>query len=334
MGSISWTPAVQEALNTRVVNRFNQAAIAAMQRTSGLIDICGFRTSTEENLSVFVLGKNFRLRKRGRDSDEIVKRGVNLYESRAKVANYVDWLTISRNDAIYDKVEKIAAIAGTAGASAGEWPDRMVETLVPVALTLECHTGQNFFDTDHPVKPGSSTTFANVANLGALDFDTFDDAKKRLMKLPDEDGNSCGAQVTVLAVGPDYEELAYEIAKNPNPKSYAGGTNLRASRGIEVKVVPNWDTDVWMVCDTRVDDDMPFYFVESRPLTASPLFTGIDDPIVRERNELSWGVDGHLAVALGNPRRAFMVANPANATTIAAKYAAACDLNDFDFTLD
>lgn len=331
MGSIVYTPAVQERLNVAVVNQFRSGFGAAASRISGLLDICGPRTTTELFIVTLILGKNFKLRRRDFDSDEQTKRGVNIYEQRAALANYVDFLSMRRVDALYDKIERLMASAELEGASAGEAPTRMIEALVPSALAINDYLGTPYFFTGKALKPGSTTTWGNVEDLGPLDFDSYDAAEERLAKLPDEDGRACGSQVTVLAVGQKYKQIGREIVENPRPKDYAGGDNLRSRDGARLIVVPDWDDDFWAVFDTRTDGDMPFYFVEGRALTVMPLHTDPMSAWCIENNELLWAVDGDLATALGNSRRAFMSANPAQAAAIAAKYASRYELNDFSF---
>lgn len=331
MGAIGWTPAVRDALNTQVVNKFQAGTLSA--RVSGLLNICGVRSATAENLVTLVLGKNMQLRKRARGSDAGTKREANIYEQRAKLGNYIDFLSMDRMDAKYDKIDKIMATAESAGLSVAEAPTRMVEALVPTALSLECHTGSFFFDTDHPIKPGSATTFANVSNLGALDFDSYDEAERLFAQMKDEDGRACGSTPTVLAVGSKYKQIGREIVNNSRPKDYAGGDNLRAQDGVQLVVVPDWDDEFWCLFDTRTDSDRGFYFCEGSPIRLKPLHTDIEGAYETINNELLWAVEGDMAAALGNPRRAFMAANPASASAIVTKYSAKFELNDFGFDL-
>lgn len=332
-GSIVWTPAVRGALNLRVINKFGAGFAAGSQRISGLLDACGPRTTDSELLVTLVLGKHFNLHRRDRDSDEVKKRGVNIYEQRAKLGNYADFLTINRFDVIYDKIDRVMATAETAGASAAEGPTRMVEALIPVALTIDCHTEQPFFSESHPVKKGSSDTFANVDDLGDLDFDAYDEAKRQFKMIPDEDGHACNSEPKILAVGPKFEAVGREIVENEMPKDFAGGRNLRTRDGVQLVVVPDWGDEFWCLLDTRMDSDMPFYFVEGRPLAVKPLYVDPNGAYEILQNELIWAVDGDMAVALGNPRRAFMAAHIEDAATIAATYAAKYELNDFGFDL-
>ena len=331
MGAISWTPAVQKILNTKVINAFQ--AGAATREPSGLLDICGARTTDSENIVTLVLGKNFNLRRRSFDSDEVKKRAVNIYEQRAKLGNYLDFLVVNRGDAIYDKIGKILATAALAGADVAEGPTRMVEALVPTALNILCHTGQNYFDTDHPVKPGSSDTFANLVDLGALDFASYDEAEQRLAQLPDEDGRACGSKVRTLAVGSAYKAIGREIVNNTRPKDYAGGDNPRAQDGVKLVVVPDWGDEFWCVFDDALDADKPFYFVEGRALRVKPLYIDPEGAYETLNNELVWAVDGDMSVALGTPRRALMAADPSDKAAIVDKYSAKFDLPDFDFSV-
>lgn len=332
MATISYTPAVREALNLRVIN--SAVSGAANARISGLLDICGVRGTDSQNVVAFILGKSMKLKRRHLNSDAMTKRGANIYEHRARLGTYVDFLEVPREDALYPAgIDKIAAVAELAGMDIAEGPTRMVEAIIPASLAIQCHTGQNFFDTDHPIKPGSSTTFANLADLGALDFDSYDEAERRLAQgIKDEDGRSANSRVRVLAVGQKYKRIGMEIVENPRPRENPGD-NLRTREGVRLIVVPDWDDDLWCVFDTDLDNDRPFYYFEGRPLTLKPLETDPNGTYATKYGHLLWAVDGDIGVVLGNPRRAFMSANPANAATIAAKYRARFELNDQTFAL-
>lgn len=333
MSNVAWTPAVRDALNLEVINSFGSGTISGTQRVSGLLDICGAKTSKSENIVVSILGKNFRLRKRGREVDTVTKRGVNIYEQRARLGNYVDFLSIDRMDVIYDKIERVMATAETAGMEVAEGPTRMIEAAVPLALSIPDHTGTSFFGVNKPIKPGSSVTFDNRADLGALDFTSYDEAERRLAQIPDEDERACNSRVRVLAVGQKYKQIGREIVENPRPKDYAGGDNLRTQDRAKLIVVPDWPDTFWMVADTDLENDMPFYCVQGRALQLKPLYTNPEGAWEIEHNELLWAVEGDLAIALGNPRRAFMSVDPADVAAIVADARQKFTMNDFDFDL-
>jgi len=50
------------------------------------------------------------------------------------------------------------------GRAAAEFPDQLVFDLLAAGFTTECYDGQNFFDTDHPVRPDPSADPISVAN--------------------------------------------------------------------------------------------------------------------------------------------------------------------------
>lgn len=335
-GSMVWTPAIQEALNTAVVNKFESGWAAAVQRISGLLNICGPRTSDAENVVALVVGKDFRMHLRRRGTDIIIEEGVNAYEHRARLGNYYRFVTVDRQDALYNKWNRVMASAEAAGASAAEAPTRAVEALVPLSLGVTCHTGEPYYSAAHPQKPGSSTTFPNLLDLGALDFDTYDTAVKTMAENPDEDGHACGSRPKVLAVGPAYKEIGREIVLNKRPKDYAGGDNLRADDQVELVVVPDWGDDLWAVFDTGIDFDMPYYYVEGRPIVVLPTHIDLNGAWEIEHQQLQWCVEGDIGVVLGNPRRSILVVEDDSAPAVAAliaKYRKKFDLNPQDFSL-
>lgn len=333
MGSIVWTPAVQEALSIKVINSFGEGFTTA--RVSDLMQICGpgNGAADADKYVAIIVGKDFAMELRERDSDERNIGGVNLYESRAEVANYQRWIWLTRHDALFDKIGKLAAIAAAVGASAAEQPSRMVEAVVPIALEAVCHTGQPFFDDAHPVKPGSSDTFANMDDLGDLDIEAYDEAQRQLAQIPDEDGRASGAKGTVLAVGRKWKEIARDILMNRVPLANQGGENQRTGDGTTLVVVDDWPSTFWGLFDTTAPTDRPFHYCEAVPFTVRPIETDPNGPYAIKHNRIEWAVDGYAAMVLGNPRRAFLSVADASVATVIANAKAKMKLNKFDFSL-
>lgn len=338
MGAMGFTPRVRDALNTAVINKFDAGVAAGSTRISGLLDVCGLKEASVENISALVLGRNFRLRRRDPNSNAIQPSQTNIYENRAKLGEYIEFLDVPRRQVLYPGgIDRAGVASSQLGLDVAEAPTLMVEALVPAALAINDHTGTPFFSAAKPIKPGSATTFPNLLALGALDFTSYDQAEKALANgIKDEDGRACGSRVRVLAVGQGYKQIGREIVENSRPKDYAGGDNLRSKDGVQLIVVPDWDDDFWCVFDTYLDDDRPFWFVRGRTLQIKPLHIDPEEAWCIENNLLRWALEGDMAVALGNPRRAVMAVDdtdPAAIAAIVAKYASKFELNDFSFDL-
>jgi len=330
MGAIVWTPAVRNALNVQVVNRFAAGTLAA--RISGVLDIVGPKTSDAENIAALVLGKNFSLYKRPRNANPVHKRGVNIHEQRAKLGNYAEFLSMNRFDAIYDKIDRILATAQMGGLIAAEAPSRMVEAAIPIGLETVGYDGVPYFSASHPVSgtPGDTPVFSNLKDYGDLDFAAYDQAVQDLAELPDEDGYASGGTVTHLLYSPKYATMAREILTSQHPLAYAGD-NFRVQDGVKGIKIPAWaGDDMWAVVDASMEVDLPFWFVEGagRQLRLKPIYTDPEGAWETLTNELLWGIEGEMAVLLGNHRKAILSAPAANLATILAKHKARFEMND------
>jgi hypothetical protein len=333
MGMIDWTPAVQAALNTKVINSFGAGFGRA--RVSDLLQVCGIGDAADADKYVaLIVGKDFAMNLRAKNSDEIEVGGQNVYESRGEVGNYQRWIWLARQEALFDNgINKLVLISASMGESAAEQPSRMIEAAVPIALEAVCHTGESLYDAAHPIKPGSATTFANRDELGALDFDSYDEAVVQFAQIPDEDGRAGGSKPDVLAVGPGNEQMGREILLNRVPLAKSGGENTRIADGRRLVVVPDWPTNFWTLFDTSSPDDRAFYYCEAIPFTVSPIETDPNGPYAKKHNRIEWCVDGWAAMVLGNPRRTFMSVAAADVATIIANAKAKMKLNKFDFAL-
>jgi hypothetical protein len=334
VGLIAWTTAVQEALNLRVIKTFGDGFSAA--RISGLMQIVAPSTGDVaggNKYSALILGRNLQMQRRSKDSDKRDIQDVNAYETRAQAANWQSWIQLSREDALFDNIGKLLAIADRAGTTAAEHPTRMVEAVVQLALEETCHTGKTYYADDHPVTPGSAETFANTDNLGDLDFASYDEAVAQFAAIPDEDGYATGAAPTILAVSAKYKEMGREITKNARPKDYSGGDNPRASDGVELIVVPSWPSEMWGLFDTSSPRDRAFAYAEAKAFEVSPIETDPNSAYAKKYNRIEWCVDGYAAVLIGNPRKSFLSVDPADVAAMLVAIKKKIDLNEFDFTL-
>jgi hypothetical protein len=332
MGHIQYTPAVQDVLSTVVVSRFGDGVAAA--RVSGIMQICApGMPQGGANYVALILGKNGQMQRRDKDSDEVDITGVNIYESRAEVANYQRWIRLSRHDAKFDRVDKLRAVSHAAGMSAAEQPTRMVEAVVPLSLELVCHTKVPFYSKLHKVNPDSSETWANMDDLGPLDFDSYDEGVRQFAQMPDEDGRACGSKPSILACGTAHKERGREILANQRPKDYQGGDNPRTADNVQLVVVDDWPETFWGLFDCASTEDRSHHYVEAEPFRVIPVETDPDGPFAIKYNRIEWAVDGYAALLLGNPRKSFLSVKDANVAAIVAAAKAKMQLNEFDFRL-
>lgn len=332
MGKIAWSPPVSDALNTRVIRTFGDGFGQA--RVSGLMQVAAPGDAQGgQNYAAIILGKNLQMsrRKNGTDTRDI--QSPNAYEHRARAANYQTWIQLSREDALFDQIGKVIGIAELAGQKAAEHPTAMIEATIQLGFEYVDHTGTVFYSGSKPVKPGSTSTWANTDELGALDFDSYDEAVRQFSQIPEEDGRASNNKASFLATCSDYKEIGREILKNTRPKEYAGGDNLRASDGADLVVVPDWPTGMWGLFDCTTQRDRAVHYIEALPFTVSPIETDPNGSYAKKFGRLEWLVDGYAAACYGNPRKSFMVYPQASVAAMLTAIKAKIDMNDFDFTL-
>lgn len=126
------------------------------------------------------------------------------------------------------------------GQSADQKPEELISGLLENGFTGTAYDGQNFFDTDHPLKDGSvqSNTLDDV-----LTHDSFSAARTLLLKMKNYIGNPFGnGRELVLIVPPALETVARKILEGERDAN--GETNVL--RGTAKVVV--W---TWLTSDTK-----------------------------------------------------------------------------------
>lgn len=188
--------------------------------------------------------------------------------------------------------------ANMAGFSAAQLPDEIIFEAVNGAFTTQCHDGQYFFDTDHPVAGSSvsnkSTAPLSNANLVAAKA-SYGAARAAMRALKDEEGRSINVTPTVLLVGQALEDTARMLLTNdeladgtPNP--YKGSAELVVDTRIES------DT-AWFLLDTS-KPIRPFIYQERK----APIFVSQVNPeseAVFNLKKYKFGAEARAAAGYG-----------------------------------
>lgn len=78
-------------------------------------------------------------------------------------------IEVSRNDIMDDNAGVYTPLFNEMGRAAALHPDELIFGLLPAGFTSPCYDGQNFFDTDHPIRDASGNeTVASNMQDGAL----------------------------------------------------------------------------------------------------------------------------------------------------------------------
>lgn len=108
-----------------------------------------------------------------------------------------------------------------AAQQAAKWPDQQVAPLLlngHTGMFGPTYDGQNFFDTQHPVIPGSagSAVQSNYFTSTPLNPYNYGIVRASMMTVAGEDSQSLGIVPTTLIVPPQLEAMAKTIVGSPN----------------------------------------------------------------------------------------------------------------------
>lgn len=218
-----------------------------------------------------------------------------------------DWETtiaVKRNDIEDDKTGIYRTQAMSAGESAGELRDIIVDDLKNNAFTAECMDGQNFYDTDHPQTNSDGVT-SSVSNKGTavLKCDTkanaiasYGAARAAIMAFKDSEGMPLRLVPDVLEVGPALEATARTLCEAeklddnaPNP--YKGTAKVLVNPALT-------STTQWMLHVTNKQSVKPFIIqMRKAPVFVQQVSAENDD--VFNRAEYKFGAEARATGVYG-----------------------------------
>lgn len=97
---------------------------------------------------------------------ERVVVGLEAYDFTIKNVDFESTIEVNRNDIADDRVGIFGPALSEMGHLSRQHPDEMVFGLLSQGFDTPCYDGQNFFDTDHPVKDAGGAV-SSVSNLQA-----------------------------------------------------------------------------------------------------------------------------------------------------------------------
>jgi phage major head subunit gpT-like protein len=229
---------------------------------------------------------------------------VESYSIRNKL--WEQTLEFSIDDLRRDKTGQIdVRIGELARSGAAFWEDLITDLIIADGL---CYDGQNFFDTDHPVKESTtgSTTARNeltsselgVLNIGTATAPTPDEAAKviqglvgHFMTFTDDFGhllNSNAREFLIMVATADLWGPFQTAISQPTLTSGASNPLMGlASRGYKFDVVlnPNLTSSTDLVRIFRTDAKLkPFILQEERPPTVTVIGSGSEEEFKNRRH--------------------------------------------------
>lgn len=217
-----------------------------------------------------------------------------------------DWETtiaVSRNDIDDDRLGIYNTQAMSAGESAAELNDIIVDDLKAGAFTNPCMDGQYFYDTDHPLKDSNGAT-SSISNKGtaaltcasqAAALASYGAARAAVMSFTDSEGMPLKLVPDTLEVPPALESVARILCEkdkltdnSPNPWQ---GT-------AKVLVNPAMTGTAWMLHVTSKQSVKPFIVqMRKKPVFVQQVSAENDD--VFNRAEFKFGAEARATGVYG-----------------------------------
>ncbi|HJW23764.1 MAG TPA: Mu-like prophage major head subunit gpT family protein [Rhodocyclaceae bacterium] len=228
-----------------------------------------------------------------------------------KAGNYYkkneDWETtiaVKRNDIEDDKLGIYNTQAMSAGESASEMNDIIVDDLKNGAFTHECMDGQYFYDTDHPLENSDGVT-SSISNKGmavlaatnlAAAQASYGAARTAVMGFTDSEGMPLRLIPDTLEVPPALEAVARILCEadklqdnSPNP--YKGTAKVLVNPGLT-------SATAWMLHVTSKQSIKPFIVqMRKRPVFVSQ--TSMENDDVFMRGEYHFGAEARATGVYG-----------------------------------
>ena len=218
-----------------------------------------------------------------------------------------DWETtiaVKRNDIADDRLGIYNTQAMSAGESAGELNDIIVDDLKNGAFANECMDGQYFYDTDHPQTTSDGVT-ASISNKGtaalscasqAAALASYGAARAAIMAFKDSEGMPLRLVSDTLEVGPALESVARILCEkdkltdnSPNP--WQGTAKVLVNPAIT-------SATQWMLHVTSKQSIKPFIVqMRQKPVFVQQVSAENDD--VFNRGEFKFGAEARATGVYG-----------------------------------
>lgn len=239
-------------------------------------------------------------------------KNVKALEASKYVVTNEDFeatVEVDRNDIHDDQMGLYSIDASAAGQSAAELPNDLVYEAVNRGFTHPCYDGQNFFDTDHPVRQKNGTVIS-VSNMfdKKLDISTlakaqasFGFARTAMRKFKDDEGQSLKIRPTVLLVGPALEDTANLLMttdrlEDGKPNPYKNTCKVVVDGAIES------DT-FWALLDTTKAVKPFIYQPREKPVFVNQVDLSSDSVFMRKK--FRFGAEARAAAGFGFWQMAF-----------------------------
>ena len=240
------------------------------------------------------------------------EEGIKFYEHRIAAGNYKGKvIPVNLTDFLDDKIGQYRVVFYKLGGALVRAPLRLIEKTLHLACTGSTITsgidGKPLLSTQHLRKPQEAydaTVNPYVSNdivqPGGLTFDNFGSLYSKFLALPDENGIPLEDNFPQYLWGDtDYLGAMMDICFMDRPSGLSGGGNPWKGKCKPMPVRRLQGTGSWGLASSYDALDRPLNYIERETLKMRGLFTNPEDPIVRERRQLKWQVDGRITCGAG-----------------------------------
>lgn len=217
----------------------------------------------------------------------------NLTASDYTIKNKDFELTIGvdRNDIEDDKIGIYNPVIQDIAQSTATFPDTLVFKLLKDGFKNKCYDGETFFSENHKI--GKKV----VSNKGtkALSVESYAEARRSMMSIKDESGESLKIIPDTLVVPPALEDVARKILL---ADQIDGTTNVYKNTA-EILVVPELageDKQWYLACTSK--PLKPLIYQERKAPKFTPLIDDKDENVFMRKQYL-YGVDARSNVGYG-----------------------------------
>ena len=306
--------AVRE-LNVSLTACFNEGVTDALRQLEEDYESTGmpigtpldlvFRAASDTSDNSFLFPENsFSIQDFGA-GDGTPEEGIKLYEQRIASGNYKGKvIPVNLVDFEDDKVGQYRVVFYKLGRTLATAPMRLVENTLYAACTgstILSFDGLPLFSQTHLQKPKESSGAANppvindYVQAGGLTVANFAALYNNFLAIPDESGFPLEENTPQwLWFDPQYIQAAMDICYMDRPSGEAGGGNPWKGRVKPIICRKLQGTGHWGLANCRDALVRPLIYVEREAMKLRGLFTNPEDPIVRERRQLKWQVDGRI----------------------------------------
>jgi len=210
---------------------------------------------------------------------------------------------VDRNDIEDDNLGIYGPQAQMAGESAAQLPDEIVMDVVNGAMATKCYDGQNFIDTDHPVRQADGT-IGSVSNKGTKKLSiatlaaaqaSYGAARTAMRKFKDDEGRPLNITPNVLLVPPSLGDIARALMTNDRLED--GKPNPYKNTAEVVEDARLTSDTAWYLLDTT-KAVKPFIYQERK----APVFVQQIDPQANDvfnRKKFKFGAEARAAGGYG-----------------------------------